>query len=115
MNKSEVLIWGCLLVVLGLGAAAFILRPWDRSRTIMEAVVRNDAAFVRNWSGDVNMDIAGEHLLDVATGPKGGERGDRGCTGIVEERREPQWRRTRILAANECRFVGWCRISESAA
>jgi Ankyrin repeats (3 copies) len=72
MNRYEVLIWGGVLLLLGLGVVVFIQKPWEQSRDIIEAVVRNDAEFVRRWSGDVNRVIEGEHLLDVATGPKGG-------------------------------------------
>lgn len=72
MNRYQVLIWGGVLLLLGLGISVFIQRPWERPRTILEAVERNDVEFVRSWSGDANQVIEGEHLLDVATGPKGG-------------------------------------------
>jgi hypothetical protein len=66
-------------VGLGTAVAFFIPRPGEVfSRSIVEAVVHDDVEYVRNWSGDVNQLISGEHLLDVATGPKGG-------SGVVRE------------------------------
>ncbi len=72
MSKFQALIWSGLLLVLGAGIALFLQRQWMRSGTIVDAVVRNDVEFVRNWSGDINGVVDGEHLLDVATGPRGG-------------------------------------------
>jgi hypothetical protein len=72
MNRHGVLICGGGLLLVGLGVVTLLQRPWKQSRTITEAVMRNDVEFVRSWAGDVNQVIDGEHLLDIATGPKGG-------------------------------------------
>ena len=75
MTRREVLMWCLLLAGFGTAVAFFILRPGEVfSRSIVEAVVHEDVEYVRHWSGDVNQLISGEHLLDVATGPKGGSR-----------------------------------------